>query len=276
MGVYAHGSTRAAITVGDLSVEFSQGGSAAPHRVLDGIELSIDEGEFVSLIGPSGCGKTTLINVIAGYVGYARGHVAIYGRAVEGIQSETVAYMFARDTLLPWRTAIGNVELALKLRRVKGPALASDAGSLLDTVGLGPFAHYYPSQLSQGMRQRVALARTLAADRPILLMDEPFAALDAQTRLVLGAEFTRIWEGGRRTVVLVTHDLGEAIALADRVLVMGASPGRIIADHPINLPRPRDVLELPSLPAYHALHATLWHQLKGGITAPPVEPEAAS
>lgn len=254
------------IDIAGVSVSFAGPGTSVRHDAVTDISTTIQPGEFVSLIGPSGCGKTTLINAIAGMVPTSRGSLAIDGTPVRGIQHEKVAFMLARDALLPWRTAFANVRLALEVGAgAQHPAADARSRELLALVGLEGKEDFYPGQLSQGMRQRVALARTLAADREILLMDEPFAALDAQTRTLIGAEFSRIWEGRRKTVVLVTHDLTEAIALADRVLVMSSGPGRIVADHRITLPRPRVILDLPADETFQQLYRTLWMQLRPSL-----------
>jgi NitT/TauT family transport system ATP-binding protein len=236
---------------------------------LDNVSFAIAEGEFVSLIGPSGCGKTTVLNMIAGLITPTEGQISIDGQPVTGLQARRISYMFARDALLPWRTAVQNVELAMEMRGSKPPA--GKAGWLLDLVGLKGFERHYPSQLSQGMRQRVALARTLAVEADLWLMDEPFAALDANTRTLLQAQFNRIWEGARKTAVLVTHDLSEAIALSDRVIVMSARPGRIKAIHTIALARPRSVIQLQGNPRFHELYAQLWNELSDEFAATQME-----
>jgi len=250
----------------NVTIQFTSPRDSAPFTAVESVSLDVRPGEFVSLIGPSGCGKTTLINAVAGLVDCAAGRVRIDDAIVDRIQDDKVAFMFARDILLPWRTALQNVHLAFEMGR-RGPARDSHdrARELLALVGLAGKEDLYPTALSQGMRQRVALARTLAADREILLMDEPFAALDAQTRTVIGAEFSKIWESARKTVILVTHDLTEAIALADRVVVMASSPGRIIGDYPVTLPRPRHVLDLPADPDFQRLHRRLWTELRPGM-----------
>jgi NitT/TauT family transport system ATP-binding protein len=236
---------------------------------LENVSFSVGEGEFVSLIGPSGCGKTTVLNMIAGLIIPTEGHIAIDGERVNGLQSGRISFMFARDALLPWRTAVQNVELAMEMRGNRPPR--GKAQWLLDLVGLNGFEHHYPSQLSQGMRQRVALARTLAVEADLWLMDEPFAALDANTRTLLQAQFNRIWEDARKTAVLVTHDLSEAIALSDRVIVMSARPGTIKAIHEITLARPRSVIKLQGNPEFLKLYAQLWSDLSDEFAATLIE-----
>lgn len=256
-------SRTSAIAVDHVSVAFGGVGSPQRRNVVVDVSMQVEKGEFVSLIGPSGCGKTTLINAIAGFVEPASGNIRIGDAPVRGIPWQRVSMMFARDTLLPWRTALGNVELALELGRIDAPAKSGT--ELLELVGLKGFADYYPSQLSQGMRQRVALARTLAANRDVVLLDEPFAALDAQTKTLIHAEFMRIWEANRKTVILVTHDLMEAIALSDRVMVMSPHPGRLKAEYVIDLPRPRVIVDLPSNLRFLEFYRQLWDDLKSEL-----------
>jgi NitT/TauT family transport system ATP-binding protein len=263
----ANGRTGSArIEVADVSLAFANPATGVAEPVLDRVSLTVEDGEFVSLIGPSGCGKTTLLNAIAGFIAPDSGRVEVDGVRVAGIQAERTAFMFARDALLPWRTAVRNVELGLRYGRRRSRD-RQRAVELLELVGLGSYGGFYPAQLSQGMRQRVALARTLATDRDILLMDEPFGALDAQTKTVMENEFSRIWEQSRKTVVFVTHDLMEAVALSDRVVVMSHRPGRIKAVYRIDLPRPRVVIELPSQPKFNELYRTLWEDLKPELRA---------
>ena len=247
-------------------------GDEVPHDggavafVLQDVSLTVSEGEFVSLIGPSGCGKTTLLNLLAGFVEGTTGSVRIDGREVNGIQSRRVAFMFAQDALYPWRTAIQNVTFPLECgcggRLIEGKGAEGYARELLDLVGLGGAGHKYPHQLSQGMRQRVALARMLACDSELLLMDEPFGALDAQTRVLVQSEFSRIWERYSKTVLMVTHDLTEAIALSDRIVVMSHRPGTIKRIYNVDIARPRDVLALPTTARFHELYAALWADLR--------------
>ena len=229
-------------------------------QAISHVDLDVREREFVTIVGPSGCGKTTLLNMIAGLESPSRGEIAIDGRRVEGVDPDSTGYMFARDTLLPWRTVLRNVEIGLEFARVK--QRAERARELVALVGLAGFEDHYPDQLSHGMRQRVAIARTLAREPQVLLMDEPFGALDAQTRIVVQNEFVRLWESRRSTVVFVTHDLTEAIALGDRVMVFSARPGRIRSEYVVDLPRPRVVDELQSDPRFQSLHRRVWADLK--------------
>jgi NitT/TauT family transport system ATP-binding protein len=255
------------IAARNINHSFGIDGVAGRRAALESVDLDVAEHQFVSIVGPSGCGKTTLLNMVAGFIAPMGGEVLIDGVRVAGLQPDRIAYMFARDVLLPWRRVIGNVQLAMDLgsskpHRKKRKAMAAD---LLAAVGLSDFSDYFPSQLSQGMRQRVALARTIAVNAEIWLMDEPFAALDANTRTLMQAEFMRIWEGTRSTVLFVTHDLVEAILMSDRVVVMSARPGRIQSTHVIDLPRPRDVISLQADASFHELYRQLWNDLKGGL-----------
>jgi len=249
------------LEIDDISVSFIHPHTGARTPVLDKMNLALQDGEFVSLIGPSGCGKTTCINIVAGGIKQDSGTVKVGGVvATPGIINPHIAMMFARDALLPWRTALTNVTLAMTL--ANRPVDTEHAKELLKLVGLERFENYHPNQLSQGMRQRVALARTLAANREILLLDEPFAALDAQTKALMQSAFVQIWEQRRKTVILVTHDLMEAIALSDRVVVMSAHPGRIKSIYTIDIPRPRAVIELHSEPKFLEMYRRLWDDLR--------------
>jgi ABC-type nitrate/sulfonate/bicarbonate transport system, ATPase component len=207
----------------------------------------VGEGEFVTIVGSSGCGKSTLLLAVAGLVPVARGTLAIDGTAVEGPGPDR-AVVFQDASLMPWRTVLGNVRFGLEMQRWKGDH-TRQAMRYIELVGLGGFADYHPHQLSGGMRQRANIARALAVDPEVLLMDEPFGALDAQTREVMGDELLTIWERDRKTALFVTHDIDEAILLGDRVVVMGRNPGHIKEIVPVNLPRPR-LSEITDSPDY--------------------------
>ncbi|HEX8013042.1 MAG TPA: ABC transporter ATP-binding protein [Casimicrobiaceae bacterium] len=236
-------------------------------RVLDGISLAIRRGEFVALVGPSGCGKTTLLDILSGLVPLQSGRALLAGTPPKPGRRDT-ARMFARDALLPWLGAYRNVDFAARTRRERGNDGGPAIRALLRDVGLEGFEEAYPRQLSQGMRQRVALARTFSPQSEHIFLDEPFGALDAQTKLVLQDKLLSLWERFRSTVVLVTHDLAEAVALSDRVIVMSARPGRIVADVAIDLPRPRSVRALQSLREYHDIYAHLWQELESAAGTP--------
>lgn len=239
---------------------------------LQDINLEIPEGQFVALVGASGCGKTTLLNMMAGLIAPSSGEITVADKH-PALPNPDIGYMFARDALLPWRTALRNVELPLETRGHSRAERAARAREMLAMVGLQGRERQFRLQLSQGMRQRVALARTLAADPSLLLMDEPFAALDARTKLTMQMEFLRIWElhqgsDKRKTVVFVTHDLQEAVLLADRVIIMLPHPGRIAEDRVIDLPRPRaDRLgEMLFTDEFKAIAQDLFESLEGAIT----------
>lgn len=250
----------AAISVREVTVEFpaTEGGTKTVLRDLD---LEIAPGEFTALVGRSGCGKTTLLNLIAGVVETSAGSISVLGSHPRQARGR-LGFMLARDALLPWRTATGNVEYGLELRGIGKKERRQTARQWLDAVHLGSSAGLWPWQLSQGMRQRVALARTWALDPDVLLMDEPFAALDAHTRVAVQAEFLRLWQGEHpRTVVFVTHDLGEAITLADRIILL--NDGNIVEDVTVGIPRPRDSEAVVEHPRYIELHRDLRERLKG-------------
>ena len=236
------------------------------ERVLavDDVSIDVPIGQFVAIVGPSGCGKTSVLNMVAGLVVPSDGTVYLNGRAVDGT-SRSVGYMFARDGMLPWRTAQANVAFGLEVRGVPRSLRLSQADALLERVGLKGFERSFRSQLSQGMRQRVALARTLAIDPDVFLLDEPFGALDAQTRVLLQEEFVSIWENTRKTVLLVTHDIHEAVAMADRVIVFSARPGRIKSDIAITLPRPRDIESIRFDERFVRLARRIWGDLGGRV-----------
>ncbi len=224
---------------------------------LSDVSLALEDGEFVAIVGPSGCGKTTLLNIVAGLLHYDVGTVAIDGQRVDGPGVDR-AVVFQHSSLLPWRTIAGNVRYGMELhRRFDRSTMAQRTADFVKLVGLDGFERHYPSELSGGMQQRVNLARALAADPTVLLMDEPFAALDAQTRELMQAELLRIWSETTKTVIFVTHQIDEAIYLSDRVVVMSARPGRILADIPIDLPRPRE-LRIKRTPEFTALADRVW------------------
>ncbi len=230
------------------------------------IDLTVRQQEFVALVGPSGCGKSTALNLIAGLLQPTQGEVRYGGAPVTGSNLH-VGYMTQKDTLLPWRTAAANIGVALELQRRAVPKaeLRDRVAQMIDLVGLRGFEKHYPAELSGGMRKRVALARTLIYEPECLLMDEPFGALDAQLKLLMQDQLQQLVQQRRMTVVFVTHDLGEAIALADRVLVFSARPGRIRAARDIEIPRPRDVFRMRFTEGFGKLHEALWDELKDEV-----------
>jgi NitT/TauT family transport system ATP-binding protein len=214
----------------------------------------------VALVGPSGCGKSTVLNMVAGLVAPSGGAIDVDGRPLAGIPRQ-VGFVFQKDTVFPWRTVAQNVELGLAYRGVPRTERAERVRAAIRLVGLEGFEDAFPATLSGGMRQRVALVRTLVVDPEILLMDEPFGALDTHTKLRLQAQLLALWTGRRQTVVFVTHDLAEAITLADRVIVMTSRPGRVKHVHDVKLPRPRDVIAIRETDEYAREFGALWHVL---------------
>ncbi|GGE03355.1 ABC transporter ATP-binding protein [Aureimonas endophytica] len=231
--------------------------------VLGGVDLSIRKGEFITLVGPSGSGKSVLLDVIAGLTEASSGVARIDGKPVTRPHAGT-AYVFQQYALFPWRTALENIEYAMEVRGVGRRERRDRARGLLDLFGLGGFEDRYPAQLSGGMQQRVAIARALANDPEVLLMDEPFAALDAQTRDILQTELLRIWETIKTTVVFVTHSIDEAIFLADRIVVMTARPARVKEIIEIDLPRPRDI-DLRNGDDFNRYRARVWEALRDEV-----------
>jgi NitT/TauT family transport system ATP-binding protein len=252
------------LDVRDVGVSYAQR-DGTTLSVLDDINLAIPRGEFVSVVGPSGCGKTTLLRVVAGLIPTESGTVELAGQFVDG-PSRRTGFVFQDDLLLPWRTVIGNVLLPLELRRNVNQETRSFANELLELVGLERFAQSYPHQLSGGMRQRVNLARALVINPEVLLMDEPFAALDAQTRELLQVELLRIWTSFQKTVVFITHQIEEAVFLSDRVVVMGTAPGRVEDVVSIELGRPRS-LSVKRSPEAGAYVERIWSHIASGVPA---------
>ena len=224
------------------------------------VDLAIGAGEFVSVVGPTGCGKSTLLKVAAGLLAPSSGSVEVFGERLVGI-NRRAGYMFQAESLMPWRTALANVAAGLEFR--SSADAAARAGEWLKRVGLGAFGDRYPHQLSGGMRKRVSLAQTLVLDPDILLMDEPFSALDIQTRQLMENELLALWAEKQKAVLFITHDLDEAIALSDRVVCLAAGPAsHPIGEFAIDLPRPRDVAEVRSTPRFVELHQAIWAVLR--------------
>jgi NitT/TauT family transport system ATP-binding protein len=224
--------------------------------------ITVGEGEFVSVVGPTGCGKSTLLNVAAGLLAPSSGKVRVMGSRLTGI-NRTAGYMFQADSLMPWRSALANVLAGLEFAGVPPGDAEIRGHAWLARVGLTGFERRFPHQLSGGMRKRVALAQMLILDPKILLMDEPFSALDVQTRQLMENELLELWSADRKSVLFITHDLEEAIALSDRVIVLSAGPGtHPIGEFVIDLPRPRDVNEIRMTPRFVEIHGDIWHAMK--------------
>jgi NitT/TauT family transport system ATP-binding protein len=247
----------AKLVIAELSMRFG------PLEALRDISLSVAGGEFIALVGPSGCGKTTLLRIVAGLAQASSGTVRLDGRIVTEPQPDR-GFVFQSDNLLPWRTVLANAMIGPEIGGKTGPETRRRIVDLLKLVGLAGFEHYFPRQLSGGMRQRVNLARALAVDPEILLMDEPFSALDAQTREIMQTELLRIWEEGRKTVLFVTHQIDEAVYLADRVVVLGRRPGRIHEIVEIGLPRPRP-LSVKRTPDFVAYVDRIWRLIEEDV-----------
>jgi NitT/TauT family transport system ATP-binding protein len=258
----AAGST--AVALDNATVAFR----VADNRVYTAVEqarLAVEHGEFVAIVGPTGCGKSTLLNVAAGLLKPVSGNVRIFDAPLAGLNRQA-GYLFQADALFPWKTAIDNVAIGLEITGTPRVQALERAQGWLAQVGLGAFGSRYPHMLSGGQRKRIGLAQVLIRDPKILLMDEPFGPLDAQTRQIMGNLLLQLWNADRKAVLFVTHDLEEAIALADRVVIMSAGPGaRIIGDWRVPLARPRDILEVRMDKEFHSLHREIWSVLKDEV-----------
>jgi NitT/TauT family transport system ATP-binding protein len=241
-------------------------------EALRDINAEIARGEFICLVGPSGCGKTTLLRIVAGLETSTSGAVLLDGRPIGGPGGDR-GFVFQNDNLLPWRSVFDNAMIGPEVAGRVGPTEKRRTRDLLKLVGLAGFEDYYPRQLSGGMRQRVNLARALAIDPQILLMDEPFSALDAQTREIMQTELMRIWEEGRKTVLFVTHQIDEAVFLSDRVLVLARRPGRIQETVTVTLPRPR-TLAVKRTPEFVAYVDRIWRLIEDDVRASVIEEHA--
>ncbi|MEY9323958.1 ABC transporter ATP-binding protein [Sinorhizobium fredii] len=229
------------------------------------VNLKVSDGEFLAIVGPTGCGKSTILNAIAGLLKPASGTVSIDGQPVRGIQND-IGYLFQQDALLPWKTAIENVELGPMFKGVGAAERRGQSMRWLAKVGLKGFEHRYPHQLSGGQRKRVQMAQALITGPKVILMDEPFSALDIHTRHLMQNELLRLWQEERRAVVMITHDLEEAIALGDRVVMLAAGPrSRVIDSFPVDLERPRDVAEIKLDPRFMDLYRNIWSSLRGEV-----------
>jgi NitT/TauT family transport system ATP-binding protein len=237
-------------------------GARGSYTAVKDVSLSIGEGEFVSVVGPTGCGKSTLLNVAAGLLRPSSGTVRVFGEPLSGINRKA-GYMFQAEALMPWRSALANVTAGLEFRGVDSAQARQRAGEWLGRVGLAGFGDRFPHQMSGGMRKRASLAQMLILDPQILLMDEPFSALDIQTRQLMENELLELWSADRKSVIFITHDLEEAISLSDRVVVLSAGPAtHPIGEFAIDLPRPRDVSEIRLTPRFIELHDRIWHAMK--------------
>jgi NitT/TauT family transport system ATP-binding protein len=254
----------AAVALQNVDIVFRLAGGGT-YRAVSEASLSVADGEFVAIVGPTGCGKSTLLNVAAGLLTPAAGSAEIFGAPLVGLNRQA-GYLFQADALFPWKTAIENVAIGLEIVGTPQAEARARAQDWLNRVGLGSFANRYPHMLSGGQRKRVGLAQVLIRDPKILLMDEPFGPLDAQTRQIMGNQLLDLWSADRKAVLFVTHDLEEAIALSDRVVIMSAGPAaRIIGDWKVPLPRPRDISEVKLSPAFHDLHRDIWQTLKAEV-----------
>ncbi len=253
-----------AVALDDVSISFTMKGKPE-FKAVAPTSLHVREGEFVAIVGPTGCGKSTLLNATAGLLKPAGGAVRIFGEPLSGLNAKA-GYLFQQDALMPWKTALDNVSIALEIGGTPRARALEQAREWLTRVGLGRFGERYPHQLSGGQRKRVALAQVLVRDPKILLMDEPFGPLDAQTRQIMGTLLLRLWAQDRKAVLFVTHDLEEAIALSDRVVIMSAGPeARIIGDFPIDLARPRDTADIRLDHRFHEIHREIWNRLKSEV-----------
>ncbi|MBV8392033.1 MAG: ABC transporter ATP-binding protein [Alphaproteobacteria bacterium] len=254
-----------ALALQDVTCRFAARDGGQPYTAVANTTLTVGAGEFVSVVGPTGCGKSTLLNMAAGLLSPSSGKVQVFGEelvAAQGV-NRRAGYMFQADALMPWRTGIDNVIAGLGFRNVPRAEALREGEEWLRRVGLAGFGDRYPHQMSGGMRKRLALAQTLILRPDILLMDEPFSALDVQTRQLMENELLALWAEDRKSVLFITHDLEEAIALSDRVVVLSAGPGtHPIGDFRIDLPRPRDVAEIRMTPAFLALHKEIWGAMK--------------
>ena len=257
-------ASSAAVALDDVVVAFrlARGGV---YTAVERATLHVADGEFVAIVGPTGCGKSTLLNVTAGLLTPAAGGVNIFGSPLAALNRQA-GYLFQADALFPWKTAVENVAIGLETAGVPMRDARARAQVWLKRVGLDTFADRYPHMLSGGQRKRVGLAQVLICDPKILLMDEPFGPLDAQTRQIMGNLLLDLWTADRKAVLFVTHDLEEAIALSDRVVIMSAGPAaRIIGDWRVPLARPRDISEVKLDPVFHELHREIWHKLKAEV-----------
>jgi NitT/TauT family transport system ATP-binding protein len=261
----AAGKRRApSVEIRDVTIEFRLVGGST-YTAVQNASLAVDASEFVAIVGPTGCGKSTLLNVTAGLQAPSSGHVEIFGGRLVGL-NRAAGYLFQSDALFPWKTALENVAIGLEIAGTSAGDARKRAEEWMARIGLAEFGARYPHMLSGGQRKRVGLAQVLIRDPHILLMDEPFGPLDALTRQIMGNLLLDLWSADRKTVLFVTHDLEEAIALSDRVVIMSAGPAaRIIGDWAVALPRPRDIAEVKHEQAFQDLHREIWAVLKAEV-----------
>jgi NitT/TauT family transport system ATP-binding protein len=263
-----------AVSLRNLALTFGAKGSA--YTAVQGIDLTVQPGEFIAIVGPTGCGKSTLLNASAGLLKPSEGQVEIFGLPLQSLNVRA-GYLFQQDALMPWKTALQNVAVALEPKGAPRADAEAKAREWLRRVGLAAFVERYPHMLSGGQRKRVALVQMLIRDPEILLMDEPFGPLDAQTRQIMGNLLLELWAVNRKAVLFVTHDLEEAIALADRVVVMSAGPAaRIIGEFAVTLPRPRDISEVRLEPEFHHIYKEIWASLRTEVQKAYAQGEGAT
>jgi NitT/TauT family transport system ATP-binding protein len=256
----ARAQAQAAVSFRSVTCRF--GSNAGAYTAVSDVDLDVGAGEFVAVVGPTGCGKSTLLNVAAGLLMPSTGHCWVFGNPLSGLNRDA-AYLFQGDALMPWRTALDNIAAGPQFHGVRAREARERAQQWLARVGLRAYGDRYPHQMSGGMRKRVGLAQALILDPPILLMDEPFSALDIHTRQLMEDELLQLWQANRKSVIFVTHDLEEAISMADRVVVLAAGPAtHPVAEFAIDLPRPREVSEIRMTPAFVRLHREIWDVLK--------------
>lgn len=260
-----------------VRISFSGGRAKdAPFIAVDSVDLTVADGEFLAIVGPTGCGKSTLLNATAGLLIPSAGSVRVFDQPLAGLNRQA-GYLFQAEALFPWKTVEENVAIGLEVAGVATAEARTRATAWLKRVGLGAFGARYPHMLSGGQRKRVGLAQVLIRDPKILLMDEPFGPLDAQTRQIMGNLLLDLWSLDRKAVMFVTHDLDEAIALADRVVIMSAGPAsRIIGEWRVGLARPRDIAEVRLLPEFHALHREIWSALREEVAKGYLQTEGAA